>query len=510
MLFPIFLMVMWRFGKRWILGSFMLLATVSLMMSQWGAYNHPTANFFLLPTRAWELAIGASIAFYFLYKKQTIYDLLSHKLVGETLSFIGLLMLGYSVLAFNEATPFPSLYALVPTVGTGLVILFSSKETIVGKILSTKLPVGIGLISYSAYLWHQPLFAFARHRILTEPSELHYLALSLLAFLLAYLSWRYVEKPFRTKGLLNGSTIVKFGIAGSIIFGSIGLTGHITSGFNGYEFKNQLTQEAIETKWKINHGLSKACEGSFTLSTECRTSNEPEILIWGDSYAMHLVQGILASNPDAKIIQITKSSCGPFFDIAPVISKYPVKWSEGCLEFTGEVRKWIKENNTLKYVVVSSPFYQYLLNENALLYRSGKIEKVNTDTVISELKKTLGELETMGVTPVIFSPPPANGIDLGRCLAKAEWNGLSLENCDFNISQISKERTKAFGLLEAIHQKYKVIRLDDFICENGHCKTHFDTTWIFRDKGHLSHAGSAELGKRHNFYRKITESNHDI
>lgn len=509
-LFPIFLMVMWRFRRRWILGSFMLFAAFSLMMSQWGAHNHPTANFFLLPTRAWELAIGASIAFYFLYKKTTIHTLLSNKSVDELLSIIGLLMIGYSVLAFNEATPFPSLYALVPTVGTGLVILFSSKETLVGKLLANKLLVGIGLISYSAYLWHQPLFAFSRHRSLTEPSELLFLGLSLLTFLLAYLSWRYVEKPFRTKGKLSGSAIVKFGIGGSILFLSIGLAGHITNGFNGYDFKNQLTQEVIETKWKVNHGLSKTCDNSFTLSPDCRTSDEPEILIWGDSYAMHLVQGIIASNSDAKIIQITKSVCGPFFDIAPVTLKYPVNWAEGCLEFTGEVRKWIKENNTLKYAVVSSPFSQYLSDENELLSRNGNLEKVNVNSVIREFMKTLDELESMGVTPVVFSPPPANGIDLGRCLAKAEWNGLGLENCDFSTSRISEGITEVYAFLETIDKKYKVIRLDDFICKNGLCKTHFDTTWIFRDKGHLSHAGSAELGKRYNFYKRITESSQEM
>lgn len=508
-LFPLFLMVMWKFRKRWILGSFMLFAAVSLMLSQWGAHNHPTANFFLLPTRAWELAIGASIAFYFLYKKQTVHIILSHKLVDEILSFIGLSMIGYSVLAFNEATPFPSFYALAPTVGTGLVILFSSKDTLVGKLLGSKVPVGIGLISYSAYLWHQPLFAFSRHRSLTEPSELLFIALSLLTFLLAYMSWRYVEKPFRTKGKLSGNVVVMFGAIGSGLFIVIGLTGHVTNGFDGFSSKNQLTQEAIEEKWEVNPGLSKTCEGSFTLSLDCRTSNDPEILIWGDSYAMHLVDGILASNPDAKIIQVTKSVCGPFFDIAPVTPKYPVKWAEGCLEFTGEVRKWLKNNKTIKYVVVSSPFSQYLSSESELLFRNGKHEKVDVKSVMGEFMKTLDELEAMGVTPVVFSPPPANGIDLGRCLAKAEWNGLNLDKCDFKVSDMLQTRKDVYYFLEGIQTKHHVIRLDELICDEDICKTNFDTTWIFRDKGHLSHEGSAELGKRHSFYKKITENVHE-
>ena len=115
----------------------MAIAAISLAAAQWGAYNAPTATFYLLSTRGWELAIGAGIAFYFLYRKQEIRTLLSHKSVDETLALLGLSMIAYAVFVFDESTPFPGLYALAPTVGTGLIILFSSPQTIVGRLLAT-------------------------------------------------------------------------------------------------------------------------------------------------------------------------------------------------------------------------------------------------------------------------------------------------------------------------------------------------------------------------------------
>ena len=503
-LFPIFLMVMWRFRKRWILGSFMLFAAASLLVSQWAAYNHPTANFFLLPTRAWELAIGASIAFYFVYRKQTIHVLLSHTFVDEIMSFLGLFMIAYSVIAFNKATPFPGFYALVPTVGAGLIILFSSKDTSIGKLLGSKVPVGIGLISYSAYLWHQPLFAFARHRSLTDPGKSLIIVLIFLTFLFAFLSWKYIEKPFRVKGLISKKEIFIFGTTGSIFFIIIGVAGHIT---NGFEFKNELSPDFIQEKIKPNYGLNKTCEGTFTLSSDCRTSNKPEILIWGDSYAMQLVHGVISSNSKAKIIQMTKSVCGPFFNIAPVSSKYPVRWAKECLEFTGQVHKWIKENHTLKYVVVSSHFNNYLSKNHKLLYRSGKLENAGIDVATQEFNKTLNELVAMNVIPIVFSSAPANGVDLGRCLAKAEWLRVSLDKCDFDSNQITQDRKNEYSFLNNFTNNYRIIHLDDLLCDDSQCKTHIGSTGLYRDKGHLSYAGSSALGERYGFYNIIVEDN---
>ena len=260
-LYPLFLMQIWHFRKDWILGSFIVIAAISLATAQWGAYNKPIPTFYLLPTRGWELAIGAGIAYYFLYRKQTVQILLSHKSVNEALGLLGLLMISYAVYVFDKGTPFPSLYALVPTVGTGLIILFSSSQTMVGRLLSIKPLVAVGLISYGAYLWHWPLLVFARHLSLTEPSELTFAILALLSFPLAYLSWRYIEKPFRTKSIFSRKTIFTLSFIGSVIFITVGLAGHYSNGFEDFWLSRQ--SESVKATYLIisrakeNYGAEK-------------------------------------------------------------------------------------------------------------------------------------------------------------------------------------------------------------------------------------------------------------
>jgi peptidoglycan/LPS O-acetylase OafA/YrhL len=503
-LFPLFLMLIWRFRKRWLLGALFVTAIISLFMAQWGVYSHPEAAFYLLPARAWELAIGAIISFASLYHQRVIRILLSNQIVNEVLALLGLLMIGYAIYAFDENIPFPGFSALLPTVGTGLIVLFSSPQTLVGRLLGNKVLVGIGLISYSAYLWHQPLFAFARHRSLTGPSVWLICTLVALTFLLAYLSWRYVEQPFRRKEVVSRKAIFSFAGFGSVFFILIGLIGHVTGGFDQRTTENGIKLQSIEQKIVTNYGLDRVCDlKTFDLPTACQTSDEPEIFVWGDSYAMHLVAGILASNPDAKIIQVTKSVCGPFFDVAPVSGKYTASWAEGCLEFTGKVREWLQAHKTVKYAVLSSPFRQYLSKDSALLFRDHELVSPNMDLVIQEFEKTLKELLDMGITPIVFSPPPANDVNLGRCLSKALLVGANLDECNFSVAQMSQSRLDVYTFLQHFEGDYRIVWLDKLLCDSLECVTHFDSTFIFRDAGHLSYEGSAELGKMNNFYQLI-------
>lgn len=198
LLFPIFLFLTWRFGRNKVFWIIIFITVSSFIISEVLWRIEATANFYLFPSRAWELLIGSISAFFI-----KIYGIRKNNF----LSIIGLAAIIFSILVFDKTTPFPSFYALLPVLGTMFIILFSDKDSLVTKLLSTKLFVGIGLISYSAYLWHQPLLAFARIKLFGEVEPSLLLILSASSFLLAYLSWKFIEKPFRNKKYFSTKSI---------------------------------------------------------------------------------------------------------------------------------------------------------------------------------------------------------------------------------------------------------------------------------------------------------------
>jgi len=501
-LFPLFLMLMWRFKKRWILSSFFLIALGSLSLSHWAAFNEPTANFFLLPTRGWELAIGAGIAFYFIYRKTTMRLLLSHKSIDELLGWFGLALIFYAVLAFDENTPFPSLYALIPTLGTALVIIFSSKDTYLGKWLGAKVLVGIGLISYSAYLWHQPLFVFARHMSLDEPHIKVFSILSVVSILLAYISWKYIEAPFRKNGKFSRRHIFSFTAIGSVVFIVFGLAGHFTDGF-----KKRLPSNALKIEISANDiGISNL--------DVIGDINVIKGAIFGDSHAKsiaHSLNNALATE-EYGLKSYIKIGCPP---LRGLYRHDTASYGDTCDRHYHDAYDEVIHDTTIQTVVIVARFPLYL---ESLRYDNGEggVEKGPTkqviyddinfknairpqsqrrDLIAARIIEDVKSLLEAGKKVVLVYPIPEVGWDAPIIGVKKAWKSQKNITISTSFKQFTVRNAYTLAILDSLgeHENIKRVYPHKSFCNtyiHGRCIAIYESNSFYRDSNHLSNSGA--------------------
>src|SRR5450756_2908179 len=218
LLFPLLLIFLNQFKNNSVLKSIVSLTVLSFVLSIAGthsAHNLKT-TFFILPTRAWELGMGASLAVP--WGKISV-----GRVARECSGWLGLVLIGWPVFFYSTATLFPGLAALPPCLGAFLVIL-SGKSGLssAGRVLALKPLVFVGLISYSLYLWHWPVLAFAAYLSKTELGTGVHIGLLAASFALAILSWQFVEKPFRQRRIFRQRPHI-FGFAGASLVALLAL-----------------------------------------------------------------------------------------------------------------------------------------------------------------------------------------------------------------------------------------------------------------------------------------------
>jgi len=316
--FPLLLYALFRFAPKrlpWIMAAIGLL---SFGMSVVGAYKTPSATFFLLPTRAWELLLGFLLV---LLPK----DLFARPALRNGLALAGLAGIAFAFVFYHEDTPFPGLAALPPCLGTALIIATGgSGPTLVSRFLSLKPCVWIGLISYSLYLWHWPLIVLLRE---TLPADyfppLQGAGIFVAGILLGYLSWRFVERPFRDGGI--GRRAIFTGTAATAgLISALSLAVIATGGMpTRFDPKVARMAEAISYSGHTvyPHGTCFSEDGDFkdVGADACLAldPDRPNIAIVGDSHAEHLWYGLHTDMPQLHFIPATVSGCRPRLDAVP-------------------------------------------------------------------------------------------------------------------------------------------------------------------------------------------------
>ncbi len=307
--FPVLVLLVWRKKNNSILFSILLaLAILSFSLGQYFSIDRPFFAFYLLPTRAWELFIGSLLAMY--YSRNDRLKLGMPTL--EILSIVGLFGIGFSVFYFSKQTATPSFFTLIPTLSTALLIYSASQSNLVGKLLSTRPLVGIGLISYSAYLWHQPLFAFLKYSF-DSRNEILYISIVFLSFYLAFISWKYIETPFRRGNKFSRQIIFKSSIVASFFFIIVGISGVMTNGFSQRfsEVDRELAElDVFERGQYVDKRFLSLQDKAF------QEDGRKKILLIGDSFAKDLTNVVFESkliNSFQISTHFISANCGNLF-----------------------------------------------------------------------------------------------------------------------------------------------------------------------------------------------------
>lgn len=415
-LFPFVLIFLWRWNAKKVERYFWLLAGASLVLAEWGSFQFVDANFFLLPSRAWELLVGSILAVREMQKGRSVHS--SH---GQWIPLSSLILLLLCFFVFHDQMRHPSFFTVVPVGVTCLLLWYCNGKDWVSKLLSTRPLLGVGLVSYSFYLWHFPIFAFCKINGLEPTLGLKGLSI-LLSLGLSILSYFFVEQPFRNKVHFPLSRLVKvlaptFLVLGSIqlyLFASGGaahrmgpLLGALQAGQS-----HALYQDGRECHARP---LDEFCEFNYS-------NDGPVVLNIGDSHADVLGRSLdqWAASHQYRYVHMTSSGC-PL-----VLGTYALdngKVKSDCDPAFQE--KWLEKIKTYRKPIIfySGRFPLYISGERYDNGEGGMEEGEpfairtspslsSADTLPPKILQTLRILSEVAETLILVYPIPEAGWDV--------------------------------------------------------------------------------------------------
>ena len=349
LVFPLLMIAISRWADRSKAAIISILIITSLTLSVYGVAAKQAATFYLVHSRAWELMIGALIA---LAPSRPQYP----RIGREILSIFGISLIALTVSLYHSEVPFPGIAAVVPCFGALCVIAAGNYgTTYVGRFLSVKPIVFLGLASYSLYLWHWPIFAFLRLRIggVSLSTEIAVGAV-VFSLVIASLSWAYIERPFRNPDFLAGRklhALLGAGVTVSVVASLVVWVG------NGFPNRIPIEDRQIAKAAKDKNPRQDECLDVWPEKVGCIVGDplkEAEFLVWGDSHADALAPAIE--------IAAIKSGRGGLFAASvacPPLIGVTTQYAPQCNKFNNAVLATLREREDLRFVILAARWAFY-------------------------------------------------------------------------------------------------------------------------------------------------------
>jgi peptidoglycan/LPS O-acetylase OafA/YrhL len=502
---PLLLMVT---RPRWRLPMLLGLTLASCALCLWMLRTDPSGAFYLLPTRAWELLIGSVCALPGLPEriealKRAIALPVSMRWDA---GWLCLPVMGWCLARGVDALH-PRADALLVCLATaGLLVLPS--RALQSNRPWMRLLRWIGDQSYSLYLVHWPMIALAKSVWLEGVPLGVSIGLLLVSVVIAQASYTQIEQRFRHIEAPRP-------LARRLLWLLIPLA--VATGW----LWHRLYPDHATVDWahalRANYGFSPNCdqETDFKARPACTNARRPRTMIWGDSYAMHLVPAFLASAPPGGIIQATRSACAPVLNMARQVPSDPDDRAASCLGFNQSVLDYLAHAPHIEYVVLSARWPYFF--EDPIVGAQGQPVHPTPEALAQALQETVDALQRRHKKVVLVAPPPSLGpkVNLGLC---AERRALGLpvimtsahNDCSFARELYRQRQQDTVNMLTALTRRIdvKVIWLDDATCDGGRCAAMAGSVAIYRDAGHLSIDGAHLLGERLDFKHRLPDLAH--
>lgn len=457
------------------------LAAFSLLAAEMAVRQGNNAAFYLLPFRFWELAVGALLA---LIRPPP----LSVPHADNLLTVAGLLLILFSVLSFSSSSGVPGLAAVFPCLGAVLVLYAGGRATISHRTLTLEPIVWIGKISYSLYLWHWPVLAFANYMTKTPYEGAGRLWILLASFALAGLSWKYIETPFRDRKFLSRQKI--FALAGGAtgILVLVALGGAMMKGYPSRFSPEILALEAVTGKDQPDfvHETCLPEEGKpfSAVAAECQLGDlsRPEVtaILWGDSHASAFgpVVDALLKEHRIRAVMETKSACPGFVGTY----RWDTKDFPSCLDFNKKVLDAIHRDGRIRTI-----FFAGRLTPVAEKF----IGEVEFSKALSSTQKIL---EAQGIRVFFIGPVPEPEFDVPRCLLRQAQFGKTLMPCTPpDVEKIREAHADVLKALERIEPQTRVFYPQRSLCSATRCLITVNGKAAYFDDDHLSRTGAMFL-----------------
>ena len=487
--FPPVLLLFFKSSNRFALTGIVCICIVSFLFSELAWRENQARNFFFTFSRFWELLAGAIAAF--IVQKHGVQK-------SNFLALLGLAAIIFSIFGYDESTPFPSVYALVPVLGVVLLILYAAKDTLAAKLLSTKAFVGIGLISYSAYLWHQPLFAFARIKSVENPSDVLISLLAVSSLGLAYFSWKFIESPFRIKAVVGRNKIFTISITGILIFSAFGFIGHKTGGFFNYittQNQRDILVSAVSSPKRTE--CHTGGNDYLTYRESCEYfSNNITVAVLGDSHTVELAyalaEGMQREGEGVK--HLSFSNCVPSYQIERDLRNFTnIKSFEDCSSWTSQAVDGLISDKRIETVIISYriAFSLYGPHEDTYPHLTDERGYENRRAIWNSLLTLIETLENAGKRTLFVLQAPELPRSIGYLIPRENTstsNGVSVEWWNKRIEFVYENIIELQRLTE-------IIDLSDLFCGEETCLAVQDGKALYFDGDHMSLDGARRAVK---------------